>query len=434
MFESLSDHPGLLREYRMTAPTLVTRDTTSSPVVSFDLDNNISDERRADARTIRALHVVNGEHYAGAERVQDWLAMRLPEFGVEVAFACVKPERFPAARHSKQTPLISLPMKSRLDLRAAWRLARIVRSEHFDLIHTHTPRTALIGQIASRLTGVPLVHHVHGHTASEMGRGLLKRLSAQVEKLSLSQAAAVFAVSQTAARYISYWGIPHEKIHLVPNGVPANNTTLTRRGPGNVWRLGMIALLRPRKGLEVLLQAIALLHKQSVPVHLRVIGRFESRDYEKDVLQLAYDLGIAGLIEWRGFRQDVEAELAELDLAILPSVLPEGMPMAVLEAMAAGVPTIGSRVEGITDVIRSGEDGLLVEPGDPMALAGAIKEFTSGDRSWHEFSWNATERHAQQFSDAAMAAGVANIYRKVLNRCHAKNYLGCILMRYGCSM
>jgi len=396
--------------------TLTTRGTISSTDVLFDLDRDIGVACRAESRTIRVLHVVNGEHYAGAERVQDWLAMRLPEFGVEVAFACVKPERFPAARHSKQIPLVSLPMKCRFDLRAAWRLSRIVRSEEFALIHTHTPRTALIGQIASRLTGVPLVHHVHGHTASEMGRGFLKRLSAQVEKLSLSQAAAVFAVSQTAARYISHWGVPEEKIHLVPNGVPANNASSNRRGPSNVWRLGMIALLRPRKGLEVLLQATALLHKQSIPVHLRVIGRFESRDYEKQVLQLAYDLGIAGIIEWRGFRQDVEAELAELDLAILPSVLPEGMPMAVLEAMAAGVPTIGSRVEGITDVISDGEDGLLVVPGDPIGLAAAVKDFVNGSHCWHEFSWNATQRHAQEFSDVTMAAGVANIYHRVLNR------------------
>ncbi len=90
-------------------------------------------------------------------------------------------------------------MYNRFDLRAAWRLARMVRAEHFDLIHTHTPRTALVGHLAARLAEVPHVHHVHGHTASEVGNGWLKWASAHVERLSLSRASAVIAVSPTAA-------------------------------------------------------------------------------------------------------------------------------------------------------------------------------------------------------------------------------------------
>ena len=98
--------------------------------------------------TLRVLHVVNGELYAGRERVQDLLAARLPEFGVEVAFACIKPDKFPTARRSQSTALVNLPMRSRFDLRPAWRLAKMVRQEQFDVIHTHTPRAALVGQIA----------------------------------------------------------------------------------------------------------------------------------------------------------------------------------------------------------------------------------------------------------------------------------------------
>src|SRR5262249_31685582 len=117
--------------------------------------------------TLRVLHVINGEHYAGAERVQDLLALRLPDLGIDVEFACIKPNRFAANRQSQSTPLTALPMVSRFDLRPAWRLARMVRSHQFDIIHTHTPRAALVGQIAARLADVPLVHHVHGHTATE---------------------------------------------------------------------------------------------------------------------------------------------------------------------------------------------------------------------------------------------------------------------------
>ncbi len=91
----------------------------------------------------RVMHVINGEHYAGAERVQDLLALRLGEFGYEVGFACLKPGRFVGQRRSQSAPLYELPMRSRLDLRPARRLARLVRAYGYQLIHTHTPRAAL---------------------------------------------------------------------------------------------------------------------------------------------------------------------------------------------------------------------------------------------------------------------------------------------------
>ena len=364
--------------------------------------------------TLRVLHVINGEHYAGAERVQDWLAMRLPKLGVEVGFACLKPDRFPAMRRSQSTALVSVPMSSRLDIRPAWRLARIVRAEHYDIIHTHTPRSALVGHLASRLAKVPHVHHVHGHTASEVGKGILKKVAAQIERLSLSRAAAIIAVSPTAAEYINHWGVPKQRIYLVPNGVPRRKLLTNRRSPQGIWTLGLVALLRPRKGLEDLLQAIAVLHQQETPVRLRVIGRFENPLYQEEMNKLAGDLGIVDLVEWRGFRQDIDAELDQLDLAVLPSILPEGMPMAVLEAMAAGVPAIGTRVDGISDVIQHGRNGLLVKPGEPRELANAVSEIISGKHNWQSLRCNAIAAHAEQFSDEAMAVGVAEVYQKAL--------------------
>ena len=117
---------------------------------------------------LRALHVINGEHYAGAERVQDLLAARLPDFGVDVAFACVKPDKFPALRRSQQTVLHQIPMRQRWDLRPAWKLARLLRAGKFDILHAHSARAAMIAAVASRLSGVPLVLHVHGNTATEI--------------------------------------------------------------------------------------------------------------------------------------------------------------------------------------------------------------------------------------------------------------------------
>ncbi len=363
---------------------------------------------------LRVLHVINGEHYAGAERVQDLLAQRLPEMGVEVAFACVKPNRFPNVCRSQNTPLEKLPMRGRLDLRPAWRLARFIRRENYDLIHTHTPRAALVGRFAAQLARVPMVHHVHGHTAIEVGAGWKTWLSAKVERFSLAHAAAVIAVSPSAARYIHTWGVPERFIHLIPNGVPGRKEIPTRPAQRTCWTLGTLAMFRPRKGLEVLLQAMALLHHRGLPVQLRVIGGFESSQYQEQMLRLVDELAITRLVEWRGFRQDIDAELDAIDMMILPSVLPEGMPMAVLEAMAAGVPPIGSCVEGIAEVIHNGHDGLLVEPGNTADLANAVTSIIEGEYEWQQLSRNAVKTHAARYSDRVMAAGTAEVYRHVL--------------------
>jgi glycosyltransferase involved in cell wall biosynthesis len=365
---------------------------------------------------LRVLHVINGEHYAGAERVQDLLALRLPEFGVQPSFACVKPNRFAEMRQSQDTPLVNVPMRSRFDLRAGWRLAALVRSEKFDLIHTHTPRAALVGQIASRLTGVPMVHHVHGHTATEIGNDWRAWLNAKAEKMSLARARAVIVVSPTAARYITAWGVPESRVHYVSNGVPARNGLVARATPREKWTLGCVALFRPRKGLEILLDALARLHHAGLPVRLRLIGGFETPQYQEQAVRLAQDLNVTKLIDWRGFQKNIDAELDATDLLILPSVLAEGMPMAVLEALAAGVPPIGSRVDGISDCIRHGHDGLLVEPGNAAALADAITSVLEGEYDWQTLRRNAIEVHRAHFSDRSMANGVAEIYRYVLGR------------------
>ena len=89
-------------------------------------------------RTLRVLHLVNGEHYAGAERVQDLLALRLPDFNVDVTLACVKPGVFAQSRRSQATPLINLPMRGRLDVRPAWRLAKIVAGKFRSDSHAHS--------------------------------------------------------------------------------------------------------------------------------------------------------------------------------------------------------------------------------------------------------------------------------------------------------
>ncbi len=363
-------------------------------------------------RTLRVLQVFNGEHYAGIERVQDLLASRLPAENVETGFVCVKPGCFPAERQAQTVPLWPLPMANRFDLRPAYRLAKLIRRGRYDLLHTHNPRAAMIAALAAWWTGVPLIHHVHGQTSVEMAGPSWTRANAWLERRILRRCAAVVAVSPTVGRFLR--GVGHLNPVVIPNGVPERTNLRPRFAPRAVPTLGMIALLRPRKGLEPLLEAAALMKQQGQNFKLRIIGRFETSEYEQQIHALVSQLNISELIEWRGFRSPIQPELDELDLLIFPSVLAEGMPMVVLEAMSAGVPVVASRVAGVTDIVLNNEQGLLVEPQQPEQLARAVTRVLGDHELWRTLRENGLTHHAAKYSDTMMARQTAALYRKVL--------------------
>jgi glycosyltransferase involved in cell wall biosynthesis len=392
-------------------------------------DCDIVDAMVEQRPTVRVLHVINGEHYAGAERVQDLLAARLPEYGVEVGFACLKPGQFAKLRQSQATPLLELAMRSRFDVRPALRLAKIVRRERYDVLHTHSARALLIARLAAALCPVPIVHHVHGNTSSEVAGRRFTRLNAWAERKSLPTTAAVIAVSASVEDYLRTAGVPKDRLKVVFNGVPARPALVYKNPVGDACTLGFVALLRPRKGLETFLEAAALLSSResiagnatgAVPVRrsltykLRIVGRFETSEYEREIHALVERLGLTPLIQWRGFQRSINAELDATDILAFPSVLPEGMPMAVIEAMAAGVPIVASRVNGVTDVLRDSEDALLVTPGDAEALADAVRAVAHDNGLRDRLRTSAFARQRRSFSDTAMAAGVAKIYHQVL--------------------
>jgi glycosyltransferase involved in cell wall biosynthesis len=365
--------------------------------------------------TTRVLHVINGEHFSGAERVQDLLAACLPGSGYEVTFACVKPGRFPEARQFRQARLYEVAMRGRLDFTCGRKLAQLVRDERFALVHAHTPRSLMVGGQAARLAKVPLIYHVHSPAGRDSTRTIQNMLNVWLERRTGHRAARLLAVSPSVRRYMIEQGFLASHVIYVPNGVPAIDAPPRAYTPATLT-IGMVALFRPRKGVEVLLQALAAARQRSTSVRLRLIGPFESPAYEAAVRLLASKLGVNDAIEWTGFVGDVAAELRKIDVLALPSLFGEGLPMVVLEAMAAGVPVIASDVEGVPEAIRPGEDGLLVKPGDPAALAEAIGQVIDRSVDYPALSRGVQRRHAELFSAEAMARRVADVYDAVLGR------------------
>lgn len=364
------------------------------------------------------LHIVNGEHFAGAERVQMHLARCLPENGFLADFVCLRPGRFVEQFDLEQSRCWTSLMRSRYDLGVAARIAEVAeRRGGYRLLHAHTPRSAVVTARVAKRLGVPWVYHVHSPTNRDSSRWLQNRLNAWSERWALRSASHLITVSNSLRNQTIADGWPADRVTVVHNGVPAIRPP--RRStprPGAAWTLGMVALMRPRKGLEVALHALRQLRDARIDVHLRCIGPFETQRYEDDILALVGRLGLGDAVEMTGFAVDVPAALAELDAMVLPSLYGEGLPMVVLEAMAAGLPVVATCVEGTPEAIQHGRQGLLAEPNSAASLAEQLQLLVSGEYEWLAMSESAVRRHAEAFSDAAMAAGTAAVYRQVVNR------------------
>lgn len=362
---------------------------------------------------IRVLHIINGEFFSGAERVQDVLALRLPDYGYEVGFACLKPVKFPACRNSI-VPLFEIPMQSKFDLVPAWEIARIVKQDGYVLLHTHTPRAALVGRVAAWLASVPLVHHVHSPTARDTESTWRNRKNVMMERLSLIGVARLIPVSRSLEAYLKEQGWPQARIAMVANGVVTPGALSNRLSPDSEWIIGSVALIRPRKGMEVLIQALANLRRMGQPVRLRAVGPFETVEYEKTIKEMTVRLGVADAIDWVGFTRDVDAEFSKMDIMVLPSLFGEGMPMVILEAMAMGVPVVASDVEGIPEVLEHGHTGLVVPAGNAEQLAVVLTELMNNKYDWRTIREEAHRLQVANFSDHSMAQGVARVYDEIL--------------------
>ncbi|HUP81176.1 MAG TPA: glycosyltransferase, partial [Pirellula sp.] len=310
----------------------------------------------------------------------------------------------------------------RFDLSIVHRITEFANETQSALLHAHTPRTAMIASFVAKRCGFPWVYHVHSPAARDSTRAIVNRVNDWVEAYSLRNANHIITVSKSLRREMLSRGHSRNRITAVANGV-AEQTPIDpiSRLHQHQWKLGMVALVRPRKGIEVLLEAIAKLNKSRRNVTLEVIGGFETTEYEASIRSLIQRLDLAGTVNLRGFTKDVPSVMRTFDAMVLPSLFGEGMPMVVLEALACGVPVIATRVEGTPEVIRHGQEGLLASPQDAESLSQAIQVFISDRTAWSRMSKLAVQRHRQGFSDVKMAERTAGVYRKLVQQLPKKS-------------
>lgn len=294
-------------------------------------------------------------------------------------------------------------------------VVRLVRAQRIEVVHSHGARAGLFGRLAAWWTGVPALHTFHGLHVGP--RPVEAALRLQMERRLLRVTAGVIHVSPSQALAAARLGLaPAGKTSTIPNGVDVGEVRArlvprpaARRAlglPQNALVLGTVARADPVKALGVLLQAMALLAREEARARLVVIC-----EASRELQAQADRLGVADLVRFAGALADPVRFLSAFDLSVSAS-RGEGLPLALLEAMAAELPVVATRVTGHVDVVEEGRTGVLVPPDDPLALARAALRLLRDPARCLAMGRAAQIRARTHFPIEPMMAALIALYRQ----------------------
>lgn len=267
-----------------------------------------------------------------------------------------------------------------------WHLYRLFRQEHFDLLHAHTPVAALIGRMAARLAGVPLVvYTAHGFYFHDAMPAWKRRMFVEVERLGAWFTDLLFTQSsEDAQTAIEENLLPQERVIAIGNGVdparfdpdarrPRNEVRAELGVPAEVPVIGMVGRLVGEKGVREFLAAAEMLTTEFPKVHFLLIGERLDSDHAdpvEDALAHARRK-LDGRLILPGMRKDIPDLMGAMDVFCLPSYR-EGMPRTIIEAMMSGLPVVATDIRGSREEVVANITGLLVPARDAAALATAF--------------------------------------------------------------
>ncbi|MGW2958085.1 glycosyltransferase [Streptomyces sp. NPDC001220] len=368
---------------------------------------------------MRALHVITGLGVGGAEQQLRLLLRHLPVSCDVVTLTNPGPVAHSLAADGVR--VVHLGMAGNRDLAALPRLVRLIRRGRYDLVHTHLYRACLYGRIAARLAGVRAVvatEHSLGDTQLE-GR----RLNAGVRALYLAGerlGRSTVAVSPTVAERLRRWGVPGPRIEVVPNGIDLERfrfdpdrrqRTRARLGiPQDAFVVGGIGRLAPGKRFDVLIGALPRLPRDC---RLLLVGGGAE---EQALRRAAGEAGVADRVLFAGERPYVSDSPADPDLPALTSAMDvlaspcteEAFGLAVIEALAAGLPVLYSSCPAVEDLPAAAAPGARRIEGGVRAFAEALaaaRATGSGPRTAPEAARHyCITRSAAQLMDVYAAA------------------------------
>ena len=377
-------------------------------------------------RGLRALQVVGGSKFGGAVHVIHHCSQVLRQAGAEVAIEASDPQVVEFFQNRRFKVYSGLPWAREIsplkDTRYFAGLLWLLRRSRFDIVHTHLAKANFVGRLAARAAGTPIVvAHCHNlyyakglAKASRFFYKLLEKVAGNF------QDCAIFPDTELCQIAVADRIIRRERAVAIPNAVHWLGEPLekgerlrmrSRLGlPPESLAVCFTGRLVPQKGVHVLLEAWAKVARRDARLCLLVVGEGPER---ARLEKLAARLGIHSSVAFLGFRDDVHKLLVASDVFAFPSFW-EGQPVAVLEAMATGLPILATEIRGIRGTLRDGKEGLLVAPGDPVAFAGALERVTENPELRIQLGRAARRRAEELFDPARVARQLRDVYCRLV--------------------
>ncbi|HEX5224498.1 MAG TPA: glycosyltransferase [Solirubrobacteraceae bacterium] len=361
----------------------------------------------------------------GAERLAVLITTRLDPERFEATLCVSRHPRDPPQRLDESglraqmvmdrshVPVLGLRRRRKLEVVPWLRLARFLRSHRIDVVHSHKFGSNVWGSVVARAVGTPVVI-AHEHTWSYEGQPLRRFVDREVIARCADRFIAVSREDQR--RMTEVEGIDPERTLFIPNGVtdiaaPTGKDVRAELGiTPTAPVVGAVAVLRPQKAQEVLLEAAVILVAKRPDATVLIVGGGPER---AALERRAAELGVGGSVRFLGDRADVSDVLAALDVAVCSSDF-EGSPLAVMEYMEAAVPIVSTAVGGVPDLIESGIHGLLVPRRDPAAMAAAIEQLLGDPESARAMGLAARERRRAEFEVDVQVRRLEALYEELL--------------------
>lgn len=367
----------------------------------------------SETRPLRTLHLDTERGWRGGEQQALHLARGLIARGHVAEVAGLASEEF--VRRSRAAGLVAHegPLRGELNPLAIARVRALLRDGRFDLIHCHTAHAHTIGAIAAGLSRVPCV--VSRRVDFPVKRGFLGTNRWKYHH----GVARYLAISSAVERELLSAGVARERIVRVASGIDptrhaSRDPSLLAREFGigdDVLVVGAVGHFAWHKGFETLVDAAPRLLARFPRLRVFLLGDGELRPALESRVRAKGD-AVAAAFLFPGFRDDVASFVARADVIAAPSLL-EGLNTSILDALWLERPVVASNVGGIPDAVVHGETGLLVEPGDPAALAAAVQQVLEAPALAARLGAGGRRRVEERFTVDAMVEATLRVYREV---------------------
>lgn len=355
-------------------------------------------------------------HSEGAENIAVNITIKLAESGEYNPVVCAT-RRGGVLENTLKASNIKYYILNRnnfYDIHKFLPLRNIIRENNISIIHAHKIGSNLWGSIFGNLFGIPVISHFHAHHKSLEDLAFLA-----AARIIGSLSRNIISISEfERQRLIVEEGIPSSKIVTIYNGIDyekyqrkANDELRKQLGiePGSSV-VGIVAAFREQKNHELFILAANEIFKKNQKVMFVLIGDGVTRE---KIEKMVSDLGITNNVIFTGARRDVPDILSIIDVGVLSSHW-EGLPLAVLEYMAASKPVVSTDVSGLSEVIENGVNGFLVPAGNFQALAEKINLILENKALASEMGKNGFSTVKYKFSEEVMMSRVKSLYNETL--------------------